>query len=594
MELNKWRVYLDGVLLKNAPLGLNKFTRDFIRDNELFGLYSINSFDLTFVGDGYCILKEFQDNFQSCQKEILIQKYCNHTWVEIFNGIIEVGSVEIDESLSQATCEIQDNSPLSLITKNSELLVDVETTKGIYGNTIVPAPFDTTLLKGINEVDYTPYSISWNDAFRVVLESITGVGVNVSSTYLDTASNESQIVIYFYGTLTDITSLELSYTNFQGETKVLNTTFSGYTAIEELANLCVNEISDGSTTQKKEFAILNEFDARGFSRFSIPSPVTPDRINLFSHLPIKINYLNIIASSSVTYAITYPSDLEIYGNMPRLCNYRALMGESSPYLLQYSFKELMNEFNKIYNVFFIATYNINGSIDFRLVTEQELNNSPVNYTFSNALGLKSKFDEENIFNKIITKDESNETLVQKERVFNNDFCGLGNELDLSSDWILGSVPTLTVLPQTYDEGLINNKYLISNSGGTTFYIVYYKVGVDIFSKQLFVTNKFETNWHKIYRHLSKFRSNIIGIANYYNPPINDFSINIENTSQNKLYKKYEFTEQMTNNDFNNLTDTIYDRVKFKISKETQYKEGLIMSVNYNYDTGEALFTVLGE
>lgn len=594
MELNQWRIYLDGVLLKNIPLGINKFTRDFIRDNELFGIYSISSFDLTFVGDGYCLLKDFFYNENNCEKEIIIDRYCNNKWVNIFNGIIEVGTVSINESECQATCEIQDNSPLSLISRNSELLVDVETTVGIYGNSIVPATFNLSTLRGIDVVNYNVYTITWGDAFRVVLESITGTNVTVSSNYLNTPSEESQIVIYFYGTLTDISSIELSFTNFQGETKVVNTTTSGYTAIEELAYLCLNEIPDGTTTAKKELSISNDFDCRAFSRVSIPSPVTPDRINFFSTLPITINYVNIIASSPITYNITYPNDLKIYGNLPTLCNYKSLKGQSSPYLLQYSFKELMEEFNKIYNVFFIATYNPAGGIDFKLLNEVELNNNPVNYTFSNAIDLKSKFDEESIFNKVITKDGSEQTLLQKERVFNNDFCGLGNELDLSNSWILGTVPTLSILPQVYDDDLSKNKYLISNSALTSFYRSYYFNAGALYDVNLFSTNKFETNWHKIYRHLTKFRKNIIGIANYYNPTLNNFSINITNNLPNRLYRQYEFSENINNFEFNNLTDNIYDRVKFKTLKETQYREGLIMSVKYNYDTGRADFIVLGE
>ena len=50
-----YRVTLNNKTLVNNPLGLDTFTTEFIRDNEIFGIYSISSFDLVFVGDGFCI-----------------------------------------------------------------------------------------------------------------------------------------------------------------------------------------------------------------------------------------------------------------------------------------------------------------------------------------------------------------------------------------------------------------------------------------------------------------------------------------------------------------------------------------------------------
>ena len=58
MELKTYRVYLNGVLLINTPNGLDTFLQEFIRDNNLFGIYSVSSFDLQFIGDGFCILRD--------------------------------------------------------------------------------------------------------------------------------------------------------------------------------------------------------------------------------------------------------------------------------------------------------------------------------------------------------------------------------------------------------------------------------------------------------------------------------------------------------------------------------------------------------
>ena len=51
---------------------------------------------------------------------------------------------------------------------------------------------------------------------------------------------------------------------------------------------------------------------------------------------------------------------------------------------------------------------------------------------------------------------------------------------------------------------------------------------------------------------------------------------------------------MTNDKFAELSDNLIDKAKFKTNKEQYYKVGLVKSINYNYNTGEAEVTILGE
>jgi hypothetical protein len=173
--LKNYRVYLDNILLKNIPNGLDMFQKEFKRDNDLYGIYSISSYDLVFVGDGYCILRDFQDNIDSCTKSNKVQENCNNIWVDVFDGIIEVGSVEINESTSEATCTVEDNSPLALMVRNSEADIDLQTTIGLYNNGITPINELTVNLSSPLATPYTGVFIyDYTEALRVVLESITG------------------------------------------------------------------------------------------------------------------------------------------------------------------------------------------------------------------------------------------------------------------------------------------------------------------------------------------------------------------------------------------------------------------------------------
>lgn len=347
--MKTWRVYLDGVLLNDIPLGLNEFNREFVRDNELFGIYSISSFDLTFLGDGYCILKDFQDNVSSCSKEVLIQRYCSNVWATIFEGIIEVGSVEINEELSQALVEIQDNSPLALISRNADVTIDMQTTKDIFGGTITTGAFDVTGIDGIGGIPYNANTIKWDEAMRVILEGITGKSVNVSSDYLNANAVEEEWDISFSGTLADILDITITFSNFQGNTYTIQTfDNTGELAITELGIRCLNEVIDGGTVAGVESGIRFNVDYRFFSGFGYGNPI----LTLSSSLPMNIESVVVNASSPVSATITKTVEWVDKGNFPVLTNYRGLMDVGSIIVLQYSFKELMTELNKIYNVFF--------------------------------------------------------------------------------------------------------------------------------------------------------------------------------------------------------------------------------------------------
>lgn len=593
MELKKWRVYLDGVLLNNLPNGLDKFSKEFVRDKTLHGIYSVSSFDLIFIGDGYCNLKDFQNEIDSCQKLIRIDKYCNDGWAVVFDGIIEVGSVELDESLSQATCEIQDNSPLILISRNSDLLIDVETTKGIYGNTIIPATFNSFQTRGFLGAYYDSFNVTWDDAFRVVLESITGKKVNISSTYLTLTPQKILYSVLFSGTLANITNITFTYKNFQGETLVVTTSQTGYNAIVELRNLLYNEGYDLFSIVEIENSLRYEVDYRNILSGDFDTFPNPTIIYLYNNLPIEIISIDVIGSSAISTTITKVNNYIDGGNNPVLLNYKALKGGVSPYLLQYSFKELIDEFYKLYNVYFIATYNSSGEIDFIINSENDIYDSIINYTFDNIKNLKVSFNEDSIYKNIITSDGSSETLSDCNRTLNSEFCGLGNELDISNEFILGGVPIQTELPLIYDNSLVNNKYIIDNNGlhEIVTYIYYHPT---ILSANVFMYNIWCNNWNKIYRHLNKFKNSLIGIGSYYKPSSNDYSITIYNNVVNKFIKKYEFNTSMSESDFNKLSDNVVDMAQFKTNNSTTYRIGIISNVRYNYNTGEAEITILGE
>lgn len=602
MELKDYRVYLGGVLLKNIPIGLENFSKEFTRDNNIYGVYSIASFDLTFVGDGFCILRDLQENVDSCQKTILIQKKCNNIWVDIFDGIIEVGAIIIDYTLSEATCEIQDNSPLVLISRNSDVSINLQSEKDLFGQALTPATLNTTTLFSIdNNTAYANrYTIDVVEAVRVVTEAITGVNVNVTSDFLSKACVDTIYEIEFTGTgnIWNFRDFEITYINVMGET--VTEYMDNYLDPDAL------EIFSWSLLSPKEgptdYMLQYTYDSRAFYKTTFnPSTRT---ITAYSNLPIEIISItyNYVGPSTGDITFTKTSSWEDGGNQPVILNYRLLRGFNTNSGIVTTFKDLMSNLNKEYNVYFLASYNQNGGIDLKIEDYQYFANASVNYTFNNANDLKSSFDEDDSAKEIQVGDNSDNTYVVKSSVFTTEFCGIGQQFNAKNDFIIGSVTIFSDLAETYDDNKGTDTIYMLESYGDRFELKFSPLGAylppgptgnDAVFNNFY--NLHLTKYHKILRHLNKFKNNVIGNINApFMLEIFRSYINITNTADNRLFKKYEFYDFMSNAEFESLSDNVIDRAKFKMLNETTYREGLIKSVKYNLLTGRADIIILGE
>jgi hypothetical protein len=599
MELKTYRVYLNGVLLVNTPNGLDTFLQEFIRDNDLFGIYSVSSFDLQFIGDGFCILRDFQENFDSCQMTINIDRYCNNFWSTLYNGIIEVGSVEIDEEFSVATCEIQDNSPLSLISRNSEVDIDIETEQDIFGGDMPVAPIsDDLILYSPNGVlSYTGVKyIKWDDLIKTVLRGITGVPINVTSTFLNTIPTESQWTITYTGNMAAIDSTTIKFKNFQGieVTRVANQ-YTGNNHLTEVKTRLISgdtlmgipPYTDAEVTYIGQYVL----DYRDFT-YTTQDNATKT-VTAFCSLPIEILDVQIVsADPSATVSFAKVSEYIDGGNNPIFMNYKMMAAQDAPYQFRLSFKNLMEELNKNYNVYFLASYNNQGGIDIRIEDYQYFANVNPNITFDNVRNLKITFDTDSARNAISTGEPSDTTMATKQYTFGSDFCGLGNNFDAKSSFVIGTNRIWNDVQLPYAADYDQNIYLIENLGDREIVQV---VEDRAFNKDyiynMYLYNQYLSNYNKIYRHLNKFKNNIVGTVPVWRQ---DSNINVTNIAKNRLFKKYEFSTFISQNTFNSLIDNVVDKVRFKKENDTSYRTGLITSLRYNNLTGKAEIITLGE
>lgn len=604
MELKTYRVYLNGVLLKNSPNGLESFLQDFVRDNDLFGIYSVSSFDLQFIGDGYCILRDFQEDFDSCQMTIKIDRYCNNSWSTLYNGIIEVGSIEIDEELNIATCEIQDNSPLGLISRNSEVPIDIETLYDIFkGSMPTPPIYDNlTLYSSNGALSYAGVKyIKWDDLIKTVLRGITGVPINVTSTFFNTTPTDAQWTITWTGNMNSIISTTVTYKDFQGRvvTKVSDT----FTGTGHLFEVRANSITGNATMDLPPYSdaditYINQYvlDYRDFTYTSQDN--TAKTVTLNCSLPIEILDVQIVsADPSATVSFAQVSEYSDGGNNPIFLNYKMMAAQDAPYQFRVSFKDLMEELNKNYNVYFLASYNDQGGIDIRIEDYQYFANVSPNITFNNIKNLKITFNQDSTNNSIGTGEPSDTTMATKDYVFGSDFCGLGDSFDAKSSFVIGTNRICNDVSLTYTPDYEQNIYIIENYGDReTVQVIRDRFFSQSHLYNMALYNQYISNYHKIYRHLNKFKNNIIGTI----PIFSDFytvestSIDITNTAKNRLFKNYQFNTFISETQFNSLIDNVVDKVRFKKENDVNYRTGLITSLKYNNLTGNAEITILGE
>ncbi len=591
----EFRVKINNQILKNNPRGLDSFRKEFQLDSKLYGIYTVSTFDLVFIGDGYCKIRDFFYQDDSCDISIIIEENCNGNWNVVFNGVSKINSIKLFESNKEATLEIEDISPISLITKNSEVLIDLETTKDIFGNSITPASVQNIFLSYIRSTPaYSTYQISWDEAIRVILESITGVNVNVSSDFLNSYSQNEIWEVEFFGNIADIINITINFTNFQGQTIQLESGFAtpAYDNIPALARICLNEMS-GTLNSEVISSIEDWVDYRAFLKTSI-DPLNPNKIIFENHLPIKINFINVESLSTITTTITNTQEYVDGGNDPTLCSYRGLMGLTIQ-LFNLSFKNLMEELNRIYNVYFTAKYNNAGGIDVKILPYSDIIYKNEDIVFNSLQNIQVELDDTNSYTSINSSDGSKSTLSQAKKSFTSDDCAIASDLDLQNDFILGSVPTQIIPSEPFDADKTSQVFLIDNNGMAVLtQFMYFNITTPtpiVLIPDVMIINLYNTNWHKIYRHLPLIKRNVKGIASFNSSFFGgDFNVNVTNNT-NGYFKKYTFKANIKDVEFNLLAENSLNKARFNVNGT--YKIGLIRAIDYNYITGQADFTILG-
>lgn len=126
--MDRFKIYLNGQLLESFPIGFEDFQVRIYRDRTLRGLLVEYPLSLTFIQDGYKILKDEIDANGFCGVFTFgVQELINGTYTNIMAGSVFIQDVEFDYLRNEATTKIADNSYTSLIKHSKDIDVYLQT-----------------------------------------------------------------------------------------------------------------------------------------------------------------------------------------------------------------------------------------------------------------------------------------------------------------------------------------------------------------------------------------------------------------------------------------------------------------------------------
>lgn len=586
-----FEVYINNVLLKNNPSGLDDIQFNFVRDNSIFGLYVTSSLNLVFVGDGYSIIKDFVEKTNECNLDIKIYTICNKNKRIIIDGYLQRGDIKLNYANKTIESQVIDKTPLSNISNISDVSFDYNNTKDIYGEEII-----TPIYTPINMFDeYGVYSytnvamIKLEDLMKNILSFMTGIGssnITFVSDFYTTTNLMQQYRIQFSFAPTATQVSEVTYTDFYNRVTTFTDNLGGTLHLPLLeASLQNKNLGNPLASIPNIRNGLRNFDYDGFY-YTVLNTST-NTIDVYSNVPMKDLTVTTssLSSPSPTVTVTQLTEVVDYLYNPYFLNYKMMKdtgGDPIVYNFIITFKELMTELNKLCNVFFVVSYDNSNrdSITFRLENEDFYLSKEPTIIIDNVKELSAEFISDGIYGGInVGSSQSQSSKNNIDTNFTSLFCGINDSFDANSNYVVDTVQIFSDLAETFDEDNQKDSIYIIQTDGSQAIDYPLSSGTEDFHTY----NAQLNNSLSIYRHLSKFNNNL-----------NSSGKSVDNTSLYRLFTKYTFTKSISIDYFYDLIDNLDIRIKFKQSDMNDYKNGIIKDINYNFNTGEALFTVLGE
>lgn len=599
----KYKVIINGAEITTTPKQINTLRSSFKRDRDIKGIIVEELIEIIFVGDGYCKLKEIQEEKTFCEFPILVYQICNGQQKLRFNGIADTFTIKTDLILGEARVAIKDNSPINHILRNRESVYYPTSLTALDGVTAI----STVPVRPINfrnsELD-SP-TIAWEDidvyeALELLqgnLDWITANALTVQSDFFNreyeteinqgfteaTANNYRKVYDIVYDTPPTVAATTIfKYINFYG-----------IETIETIVGAGVNgtHLRNVWTTLLKFYSISNLADrdefgvGYDFNEWDYATDNNSDTIRLRSFFDNVI--LNIECDESlVSWALTTDTDLTYIDSGNNTCFLTGKMlrkiGNDN---FSTTFKWIIDELNKIYNINFVI---YNGF--FKIENQQAFQTGTIILTINNATNLLIESSLDNIYSKIKGDDEGLEVKAFIERDFISTFCGIDKSFDAKTESIKSWRSIYSAI-NSPSENNDDTYYIVQGESNTdTESMVSMQMAVILSSRIVtdngsyaYIPNFQFYNNKQVIRHFPKF--------------VGDLSVSpykkVENTEASELPYNISFEAIITEQQYNLLLANNLDQIKVK-SKDSDYYSGIVEEINYEYNTGIGRFVMSGK
>lgn len=591
----QYRVKINGITLRDSPKEIRNLQSSFVRDQDLPGVFVEELVQIVFVGDGYCKLKEYQEDLEFCELSIQFYKICDGEEVLFFDGIGTVSTIEINISEKEASIKITDNTLLNRILVNKDSLYVPTAETAIDGETILPVsthPMDFYAADASQPAEYLNVEVyEGMELLQGMLNWIVGNRLTVTSEFFN-KTVVNNIVPLFASTfnnyirtyeivyavppiITDTTTI--TFKNWYGEQFTVTIVGIG-TVGTHIENVWTTLLKFGSLTtlaDKQQFTF--DYD---YTTFDLGSDNGTDTIILSSFLPNQI--LSITSTSGdVSFSLSDDPDHQYIDTGINTCFLTGkMLNKVGSDNFSMSFNDLIEDLNKSYNIQFI----IRGG-QFRIENKPYFDTNNIVLTFDNVQNLKIAGSLENLYNKISASDKGIQIRSFLRRDFISQYCGVTKSFDVETEAIASFATIWDHLdnPDTDNE---DNMYIIQ--GNTNSNTISESQRTVLVSSEILDDNTFFaymlnfglTNNKKIYRHQNKFKGDI-ALAPFPG---------ITNDNPAELVYEATFEQYITPAQYRNLINNNLSNVKFK-TDDSEYYMGITQEVQYSYETGIGQFTV---
>lgn len=599
----KYKIIINGAEINTTPKQINTIKSSFKRDRDLKGIFVEELIEIIFVGDGYCKLKEIQEEKTFCEFPIIVYQICNRQQKLRFNGIADTFTIKTDLTLGEAKVTIKDNSPINRILQNKDSIYYPTSLTALDGATSITAVPTRAINFRNSELD-SP-TIDWEDievyeAMELLqgnLNWITANGLTVQSDFFEreyeteinqgfteaTANNYRRVYEIVYSTPPTVAATTIiRYRNFYGieTTETIVGAGANGTHLRNVWTTLLKFFSISNLGDRYEFGVGYDFNEWDYATDN-----NSDTIRLRSFFDNTI--LSIECDESVVnWSLTTDTDLTYIDSGNNTCFLTGkMLRKISNDNFSVSFKWLIEELDKVYNINFVVSNGV-----FQIENEQGFQTGTTILTIDNATNLNIESSLDNLYSKIKVADDGLEVKAFIERDFISTFCGIDKPFDAKTE----SIKSWRDIYGDIDNPSDNNDdkyYLVQGESNTdTASMVSMQMAV-ILSSRIVIDNgsyayipnfQFYNN-KQVIRHFQKF--------------IGDLSVSpykkVKNTEAAELVYDISFEGVITEQQYNLLLANNLDQIKVK-SKDSDYYSGIVDEVSYEYSTGIGTFVMSGK